>query len=77
MAEREDHTSLLPTITSPTLIVVGTEDAITPVADSERMHTAIAGSRLVVIENAGHVSNIERTDEFNQNLIDFLRNAGA
>jgi 3-oxoadipate enol-lactonase len=77
MAEREDQTSLLSTITSPTLILVGAEDAITPVADSEKMHNAIAGSRLVVIENAGHVSNLERTDEFNQNLIDFLRNAGA
>ena len=77
MAEREDQTSLLPAITSPTLILVGAEDAITPVGDSEKMHNAIAGSRLVVIENAGHVSNLERTDEFNQNLVDFLRNAGA
>ena len=77
MAEREDQTSLLSSITAPALILVGTEDAITPVADSEKMHNAIAGSRLVVLENAGHVSNLERTDEFNQNLIDFLRNAGA
>jgi pimeloyl-ACP methyl ester carboxylesterase len=77
MAEREDQTSLLPAITLPTLILVGAEDAITPVGDSEKMHNAIAGSRLVVIENAGHVSNLERTDEFNQNLVDFLRNAGA
>src|SRR4029079_4811668 len=77
MAEREDQTPLLSQIASPTLILVGTDDAITPVADSEKMHNAIAGSRLVVIENAGHVSNLERTDEFNQNLIDFLRNAGA
>src|SRR4029079_8352242 len=77
MAEREDQTPLLSQSASPTLIRVGSDDAITPVADSEKMHNAIAGSRLVVIENAGHVSNLERTDEFNQNLIDFLRNAGA
>jgi 3-oxoadipate enol-lactonase len=77
MADREDQTSLLSTITSPTLILVGAEDAITPVADSEKMHNAIAGSRLVVLENAGHVSNVERSGEFNENLIDFLRNAGA
>src|SRR6185369_10518802 len=77
MAEREDQTPLLSQIASPTLILVGSDDAITPVADSEKMQNAIAGSRLVVIENAGHVSNLERTDEFNQNLIDFLRNAGA
>ena len=73
MAGRDDQTSLLPKITVPTLILVGAEDAITPVADSEQMHQAIAGSRLVVLENAGHVSNLERTDEFNQALIDFLQ----
>jgi 3-oxoadipate enol-lactonase len=73
MAQRDDQTQLLPQISSPVLIVVGAEDAITPVADSEKMHNAIAGSRLVVLENAGHVSNLERTEEFNQHLLDFLR----
>jgi len=73
MAQRDDQTQLLPQISSPALIVVGAEDAITPVADSEKMHNAIAGSRLVVLENAGHVSNLERTEEFNQHLLDFLR----
>jgi pimeloyl-ACP methyl ester carboxylesterase len=75
MAEREDQTELLPRITLPTLIMVGTEDAITPVADSEKMHNAIAGSRLVVLENAGHVSNLERTGEFNEALLNFLRDS--
>lgn len=75
MAEREDQTLFLPQISSPTLILVGAEDAITPVADSEKMHAAIAGSRLVVLENAGHVSNLERTTQFNEALLDFLRSA--
>ena len=75
MAEREDQTKLLPRITSPTLIMVGADDAITPVADSEKMHNAIAGSRLVVLENAGHVSNLERTGEFNEALLNFLRDS--
>jgi pimeloyl-ACP methyl ester carboxylesterase len=56
----------------PSLILVGAEDAITPVADSEKMHQAIAGSRLVVLENAGHVSNLERTEQFNDALLEFL-----
>jgi pimeloyl-ACP methyl ester carboxylesterase len=73
MAEREDQTELLPQISVPTLILVGAEDAITPVADSEKMHHAIAGSRLVVLENAGHVSNLERTEQFNQALLDFQK----
>lgn len=72
MAERDDQTDLLPRIAVPSLILVGAEDAITPVADSEKMHQAIAGSRLVVLENAGHVSNLERTEQFNDALVGFL-----
>jgi len=73
MAQRDDQTHLLPKISVPALIIVGSDDAITPVADSEKMHQAIAGSHLVVVENAGHVSNIERTAQFNQALLDFLK----
>jgi len=75
MAERDDQTSLLSQISAPTLILVGADDAITPVADSEKMHHAIGSSRLVVLENAGHVSNLERTEQFNQALLDFLRDS--
>ncbi|HKG61216.1 MAG TPA: alpha/beta fold hydrolase [Pyrinomonadaceae bacterium] len=74
MAEREDQTALLPKITVPTLILVGAEDAITPVADSEKMHHAIDTSRLVVLDHAGHVSNLERTQQFNDAVLHFLRN---
>lgn len=72
MAERDDQTALLPQISCPTLILVGREDPITPVQDSEKMHREIAGSRLVVIENASHVSNLERTEQFNDELMRFL-----
>ena len=72
MAERDDNTPLLSQITCPTLILVGQEDPITPVKDSEKMNREIAGSRLVVIENAAHVSNLERTEQFNEELIRFL-----
>jgi 3-oxoadipate enol-lactonase len=73
MAIREDQTERLSRIVSPALILVGREDAITPVADSERMHHEIGGSRLVVIENAGHVSNIEQPEQFNEAMTDFLQ----
>ena len=73
MAERDDQMELLAKITQPALIIVGAEDAITPVMDSEKMHHAIAGSRLVVVENAGHVSNLERTEQFNDALLSFLK----
>jgi pimeloyl-ACP methyl ester carboxylesterase len=72
MAVREDQTALLPRISVPTLILVGRDDPITPLQDSEKMHDTIAGSRLVVIENASHVSNIEQSAVFNAALSSFL-----
>jgi 3-oxoadipate enol-lactonase len=72
MAEREELSEFISTVRVPTMIVVGREDAITPVADSEKMQSQIATSRLVVIENAGHVSNLEQTEQFNFALLRFL-----
>lgn len=72
MAKRQDQTSYLPQIKAPTLILVGSEDVITPVADAEFMHREIHGSQLHVIENAGHVVNLERPEEFNLVLSQFL-----
>jgi len=73
MAIRKDQTSLLSEIIAPTLILVGGEDILTPPADAELMHREIRGSQLVVIEGAGHVSNIERPSEFNNAITDFLK----
>lgn len=72
MAQRPNRTPFLSNIIAPTLIVVGSEDALTPVADSELMHREIGGSRLRIIEGAGHVSNIEKPEEFNRALVGFL-----
>jgi 3-oxoadipate enol-lactonase len=72
LAEREESCSTLENIKIPTLIICGKEDEITPVAKSEYMHSAIKGSILKVIENAGHVSNLEQPHKFAQHLSDFL-----
>jgi 3-oxoadipate enol-lactonase len=77
MAERDDNTPLLSQISCPTLILVGQDDPITPVTDSEKMHREIAGSRLVVLENAAHVSNLERTEQFNEELVRFLNESAS
>ena len=69
---RPDSTPLLSTIHVPTLIVVGDEDTVTPPAASEDMHRAIAGSELVRIPEAGHLSNLERPDVFTAALTAFL-----
>ena len=72
MAIRQDQTSFLSQIVTPTLILVGSEDAITPPADAELMHREIPGSRLEIINGAGHVLNLEKPEEFNATVMKFL-----
>lgn len=72
MAERPDSRPLLGDISVPTLIVVGADDTITPVADAESMADAIPGSKLVIIPNAAHLSNLEQPQAFNQALREFI-----
>ena len=72
MMARPDSTPLLGTIDVPTLIVVGEEDVPTPVKDSRAMHERIPGSRLEIIAQAGHLSNLERPAAFNHVLTEFL-----
>jgi pimeloyl-ACP methyl ester carboxylesterase len=72
MMGRIDSTPTLATIDVPTLVVVGAEDVLTPVSEAEILHNAIRGSRLEVIEQAGHVSNLERPASFNHVLSEFL-----
>lgn len=72
LAERSETCSTLGAINIPTLIICGREDEVTPLAQSDFMHQMIEGSIMHVIDNAGHVSNLEHPDEFNQQLQDFL-----
>ncbi len=69
---RPDSTPMLSTIRIPTLILVGDQDALTPPPLSEQMHRDIHGSELVVVANAGHMSNMEQPAAFNDALGRFL-----
>jgi 3-oxoadipate enol-lactonase len=68
MRDRPDQTGWLPAIGVPTTIICGDEDRLTPPAESAAMHEAIAGSRLVRIPGAGHLSNLEAPLAFNAAL---------
>ena len=72
MAARRDSTDLLVAMNIPVLVIVGSEDSLTPAAEAETMHRAIRGSRLQVIEGAGHLSNLEQPLIFNAALREFL-----
>jgi 3-oxoadipate enol-lactonase len=62
-------------IRGPTLVLCGAEDRITPPALSEELASVIPGAQLEVIERAGHLSNMERPDEFNRLVADFVEDA--
>jgi pimeloyl-ACP methyl ester carboxylesterase len=72
MMGRPDSTALLSRMTMPALIVCGEEDTLTPPSDSEAMHRAIAGSRLVLLPRAGHLSSLESPEAFNAPFRAFL-----
>jgi pimeloyl-ACP methyl ester carboxylesterase len=63
----------LAAINVPTLVVHGDADRIVPLAASaKRVHEAVKGSRLVVLEGAPHGLNWTHADQLNRALLDFL-----
>ncbi|HKG47760.1 MAG TPA: alpha/beta hydrolase [Pyrinomonadaceae bacterium] len=64
------------TIKHPTLILWGRQDGLVPLADGERFHKDIAGSKLIVIEECAHLPNVEKPGEFNAAVLKFLTAAG-
>jgi 3-oxoadipate enol-lactonase len=72
MAGRRDATPELSDIRVPTLVLVGESDGLTPPDGARAMARAIPGARLVTIPGAGHVSNLENVEAFNEALHDFL-----
>jgi len=60
----------------PALIVVGGEDVYTPVDQARRTHSLVPHSTLAVVEDAGHLPNLERPAEFDQAVLAFLGGAG-
>jgi len=69
---RPDSTPQLASIHVPTLIIVGDEDTVTPASAAEEMHHGIAGSELVTIPEAGHLTNLEQPDAFDAAIARFL-----
>jgi pimeloyl-ACP methyl ester carboxylesterase len=60
-----DGRELLGRIRTPTLVVAGTDDRVTPPACAEELARGIAGARLEVIAQAGHQAPLEQSDAFN------------
>lgn len=73
MADRPDSRTDLPGIDIPVLIIVGEEDAITPVATAKGMRDAIPGADLVIIPGSGHVTSLEAPREVERAIHGFLQ----
>jgi proline iminopeptidase len=71
-----DVKPLLPSVTAPTLIVVGRHDWITPVPASETIHRLIPNSRLEIFENSGHSPQLEEPEKFQALVRAFLAEVG-
>lgn len=67
-----DFTDRLTAITTPTLVLVGDQDAGTPPAMARTLAAGIPGARLEIIPGAAHLANIEQAGAFNGLLAEFL-----
>ncbi len=72
MRDRRDSTEFLPQITVPTLVLGGREDAVSNPEVMAKMAAQIPNARHMIIEGAGHLSNLEKPTEFNAALRAFL-----
>lgn len=72
MKERIDSRPMLDTITVPTLILHGVDDQLIPPQEAKDLQSAIRGSQLQLIPNAGHLLNLEQHAAFNASMSGFL-----
>lgn len=72
LAERTETCTTTNLLKMPVLIIVGKEDEIAPTESALMMHERIKGSIISIIENAGHMSNMENSVEFNNQISAFL-----
>lgn len=71
-AERPDYVEMLGRVAVPALVVVGEDDAYTPVADARLMAGLLPDATLRIVAGAGHLPNLERPAEFDDALLAFL-----
>jgi len=72
MLGRPESLADLAAVRVPTLVLCGAGDAVTPLADHEAIAARIAGARLVVVPESGHLSTIEQPEAVNRALLDWL-----
>jgi pimeloyl-ACP methyl ester carboxylesterase len=72
MAERPDSTPMLSGIRQPALVIVGREDALTPVKEMRALAERMPAARFVEIADAGHMAPLENPEAVNAAIREFL-----
>jgi len=72
MAARDDSREILARYSGPALVVVGEKDVITPLERAKQMVELMPKAKLVTVPGAGHLSNVEAPQAFNQALGEFV-----
>ena len=70
---RPDSRPGLTAVRCPTLVIVGDGDVLTPPEHAEELSSGIAGSRLAVIRDCGHLSTLEQPAAVTRAMVEFLR----
>jgi pimeloyl-ACP methyl ester carboxylesterase len=74
---RVDSSADLVRVRVPSLIMCGREDELTPLVHHEEMARLIPGAELVVIDDCGHISSLERPDEVSAAMLRWLQRIRA
>jgi pimeloyl-ACP methyl ester carboxylesterase len=77
VADRASVSAEIGSIAAPTLVIVGADDAATPVRKSENIAATIPGARLEVIPDCGHSSTLEQPAAVTRVIREFLESIGT
>lgn len=73
LSSRLDMTESLDKFELPILVIAGKEDKLTPPEFSKIIYGKTRNSELKIIQNAGHLSNLENPEEFNATVSEFMK----
>jgi pimeloyl-ACP methyl ester carboxylesterase len=73
LTSRLDTTEDLPRIAVPTLVMAGEHDKLIPLENTQSLKDRIPGAELAIIPKAGHMSNMENPEDFNSQLLRFMK----
>lgn len=72
LATRTDNTNAFTEFDLPVLAIVGKDDLLTPLECAQKIKDSFRNSEMAVIEDSGHLSNLENSEVFNKQLRNFL-----